>query len=312
MGLTSIPLSVYSGVDKDTGIKRSEYDADGNKVGRVAIAFLDGFPPDDQHPADFLEGMRKELVDAVIEDDDAEEDDDIPLTRISQATIEGLANTRFYTSRDVLSCVDTEAGLVSISDAEVETLNPYAGQDKTAEILCFQPHSVMASGAYLPIGVNQVRPAKKKNGRVSVPDVGAERAFAILLKAMRKHGVFALLRVVSRNKPSYAALLPTGRMYNLAFDDMVREDLPLAKPDLDPNQVRVAETLVETMIEATPRVLEDELSPLVSDFIDQKANEGKVVKAAAAVAPANPAAAGDLMAQLQASVEAAKAAKENA
>lgn len=313
MGMTTIPLAVFSGVDKDTGITRAEYDDQGRKVGRVAIAFDEGFPPTDVHPADFLEGMRQELVGAVVDDDDAEPGEDVPLTRISEATINGLAGTRFYTSRDVLSCVDTDAGLVAISDAEVETLNPYAGQDKTAEVLCFQPHAVMASGAYLPVGVSQVRPAKRKNGRVSVPDAGAERAFAILLKAMRKHGVFALVRIVARNKPQYAALLPTGRMYTLAFDDMVREDLPLPKPDLDPNQVRVAETLVETMIETSPRVLEDELTPLVADYIDQKANDGKVVKAAATPAPVNTAAAGDLMAQLQASVEAAKtkAAKEN-
>ena len=290
MGMTSIPLQLFSGVEKDTGIKRSEYDRDGNKVGRVSIAILSDIG--DTHIATHLESLRTQAIKEATPDFDG---------------------VRFYTSQDVLSCVETEAGLVELTDAEVEVCNPYAGQDKTGEVLCFQPHSVLASGAYLPVGVMQARPAPKKNGRVSTPDAGAERAYAILLKAMRKHGVFALLRVVSRNKPTYAALLPTGRLYNLAFDDQIREDRPLAKPDLDPAQVRMAETLVEAMIDEKPRVLEDELTPLVSDYLDQKANEGKVVKAAAIPTQVNnTGAATDLMAQLQASVEAAKAAKESA
>lgn len=283
-GLLSIPLSVYAGVEKDTGIKRAEYDRDGNKVGRVSIAMLQDLG--DTHVANHLESLRKKAVTEAAPD---------------------FEHVRFYTSHDVLHCVDMGDGLVELTDAEVQTCNPYAGQDKTAQVLCFQPHSVLASGAYLPIGVSQVRPQKSKNGRVSQPNPAAERAFAILLKAMRKHGVFALLRIISGNQPTYGALLPTGRLYNLAFDEQIREDLPLGKPDLDPTQVRMAETLVESMIEEQPRVLENEITPKVVEYLDKKLAEGKVVKLTATAPASTTAGVGDLMAQLTASVEAAKA-----
>jgi len=287
-GLLSIPLQVFAGVEKDTGVKRSEYDADGNKVGRVSIATVQDIG--DQHIATFLETQRVKAIKEAAPDFDS---------------------VRFYTSQDVKSCVDVDGALVELTDAEVQTCNPYAGQDKTAEVLCFQPHSVLASGSYLPVGVNQVRPAKKKNGRVSSPDAAAERAFALLLKAMRKKSVFALLRIISGNQPTYGALLPTGRLYNLAFDEQVREDLPMGKPDLDPTQVSVAESLVENMIEDKPRVLENEMYPKVMEYLEAKAKEGKVVKIAAVpAAAASTGSVNDLMATLAASVEAAKAAKE--
>lgn len=188
---------------------------------------------------------------------------------------------------------------VALSDDEIEAIvQPIAG---LAEVEAFYPLAHLVAGTYVPETLYQVRPAKVKGSKGSVPNPGAEKAFALLLTAMAAEGVFALVNVTLRGKPKYAALLPDGRFLILKFDGEVREPAPIAAVALSDAEISMGRQLISALKEDTPKVLEDDASAKIVAYALAKA-EGT---AEAPVVVEAQAPVGDLMAALQASLAAA-------
>jgi DNA end-binding protein Ku len=144
-----------------------------------------------------------------------------------------------------------------------------------------------------------------------VPDKGADKAYKLLLEAMRETGKVALGRVVIRSKEYLVAVRPKGDL--LAMETMLFADEVVPPEKLDdvlPGEVeagarelKMAKQLVESLSGPfEPEKYADSYREAVLALIEQKA-EGKAI----AVAPAEePKAVPDLMAALEASIAAAK------
>lgn len=237
-GLLSIPVKVYSGTE-DVRVKRSEYTADGDKVGRLTV---------------------------------------------NKETGEEVAY------RDIVKMVETTEGLVALSDEEVANLLgvPNGTFDVTATV----PLSTLFQGRYVPQSVLQVR-----------PDKAAAKAFDLLLKGLAKTQTFALVSYCLRGTPRVGALLPTGRLYVLHYDDEVREDREVPAPKDAPSdaEVDLMCRLIDANTQTAPEV-PAAFQAEVRAYCEDKAAGGDVV-AALEVEPAGT--VDDLMATLSASLGAA-------
>jgi DNA end-binding protein Ku len=144
-----------------------------------------------------------------------------------------------------------------------------------------------------------------------VPDKGADKAYRLLMEAMRDTGRVALGRVVIRSKEYLVAVRPKGEL--LAMETMLFADEVVSPEKLDdalPGEVeagerelRMAKQLVESLSGPfEPEKYADEYREAVLALIEQKA-EGKVI----AVQPSEePQPVPDLMAALEASIAEAK------
>ncbi len=144
-----------------------------------------------------------------------------------------------------------------------------------------------------------------------VPDKGADKAYKLLLDAMRETGKVALGRVVLRSKEYLVAVRPKGDL--LAMETMLFADEVVPPEKLDdalPGEVeagarelKMAKQLVESLSGPfEPEKYSDSYREAVLALIEQKA-EGKAI----AVQPdEEPKAVPDLMAALEASIAEAK------
>lgn len=205
---------------------------------------------------------------------------------------------------DIVKMYETELGLVPLSDAEIA--DAVGLSNGRAEIVAFHPLALLNAGAYMPAGVMQVRPARRGSGRSRTPDEGAEKAFALLLRAMRIEGTFALVRLCLRGKESYAALTANGRLLTLRFDSEVREDLPLAQPDLTDEEITMGRMLVASMLTSDRTELVNVSAERVRAYAKTKAS-GLCPEP---VTRDTSGTVSDLMASLTASIEAARSARE--
>lgn len=290
-GLVSIEASFYAGAE-DSAFQREEYAPDGRKVGRTFTIATDETALKD------VENTVKVALDAALKDD-----------RITQAQYDRATGGRFSFVEKIdygtiIKAVDTEAGLVAVTDAELAGLDLgfTDGETKNAKIVKFLPLSILGTGSYVPESIMQVRP-KKEKGRVNA---GYEKAFALLMKGMRSRAVFALVEYVAYNKVKYGALMSTGRMWDLKYDDEVREDLPLPSfDDLDPDEIGMMCNLIDTATEREPLLLEDVATHLAWEFVEAKIEAGDVFVPRQSTTDGG-AKATDLLSALTASVEAAR------
>jgi DNA end-binding protein Ku len=144
-----------------------------------------------------------------------------------------------------------------------------------------------------------------------VPDKGADKAYRLLLDAMRETGKVALGRVVIRSKEYLVAVRPKGEL--LAMETMLFADEVVPPERLDdvlPGEVEAGErelNMAKQLVESLsgpfdPAKYADEYRDAVLKLIESKA-EGKAI----AVQPdEEPQPVPDLMAALEASIEAAK------
>jgi DNA end-binding protein Ku len=145
------------------------------------------------------------------------------------------------------------------------------------------------------------------------PTAGGAKAYRLLLEAMRESGKVALGRFVLRSKQQLCALRPIGDV--LALTTMLFGDEVLAPDRLDEldaigeaeasdRELRMAQQLIESLsAEFEPSKFHDEYRERVLELIERKAAGEEV---AAAPAAAEPAAAPDLMAALEASLAAVR------
>lgn len=183
---------------------------------------------------------------------------------------------------------------VALSDDEIaDATSAIRGQ---GSIECFVP--IKNVGQYLTEGQAQVRPQRVKGK----PNPAAEKAFALLLAAMRKKKVVALVKVAMRGPARYALLSQDGVLSLILTADAIREHRPHEAVVLSAAETAMAEALIDAVGTDTP-VLLDTNAPLVQAYVDSKAT------GVAPTVTAAPQPTVDVMAGLQASIAAAKAAR---
>ena len=143
------------------------------------------------------------------------------------------------------------------------------------------------------------------------PQKGAEEAYALLNAALEKTGRVGVGRVVLRTKEQVVAVRPAGkgllRMHTMhASDEIVApKDLDAPKPRKKPakREVDMAATLVSSLqADFKPSRYKDSYRKRVMDLIKRKA-EGKEIDT---TPPEPPEPSDDLLAALQASLDAGK------
>jgi non-homologous end joining protein Ku len=166
-----------------------------------------------------------------------------------------------------------------------------------AEVIAFVP--IKDFGQYLPEKLYQARP-KTEKGKVNV---AAEKAYGLLLAGMRARKVGALVKVAMRGPARFAILTTEGDLILVQPADAVRQQQTLNAPSLTKAEVAMAAAFIDAIGIDTPTITDD-TAPVVQAAVDAKA--GGAPKRATPVAP-NP--SDNLMAALQASIDAAKAGK---
>ncbi len=147
------------------------------------------------------------------------------------------------------------------------------------------------------------------------PADGAEKAYALLAKAMESSGKVAISRFVFRNKEHLAALRATGGVLTLTTMRFADEVVPAAElgDDVVPEKAQkvnkreqeMAEQLIESLsTEFDPAAYRDEYREQLLALIEKKA-EGKEIVAAETEEP-KATKAPDLMAALEESIAAVK------
>ena len=148
------------------------------------------------------------------------------------------------------------------------------------------------------------------------PDKGAERAYALLVQAMKDARKVAVARFVLRNKEHLAAIRPMGDVLTLTtmrFHDEVSSPQDLdgevfeeAKPKKpEKRELEMATQLIESLTsDFDPDKYRDEYREELLDLLERKA-EGKEVVSAPSEEP-KPTKAPDLMAALEESLAAVK------
>jgi non-homologous end joining protein Ku len=196
---------------------------------------------------------------------------------------------------DVVRMAQAESGAwVALTDDEIAACTSPRG---LAEIVSFVPVRKMSS--YLVQDVKQVRPKKEKGKS----NPAADKAFALLLSAMKTRKVVALVQVALRGPARYALLDHEGNMYLVATADQVRGAQPLPTATLSDAERQMADALIDAVGIDAP-VLMDTTAPVVQAYVNDKAVG---VSAPVPVPVASPNV--DIMAQLMASIDAAKAGK---
>ena len=146
------------------------------------------------------------------------------------------------------------------------------------------------------------------------PDKGAEKAYALLVKAMEDARKVAIARFVLRSKENLAALRPMDGVMTMATmrfadevvsPDEISDDLDSADGEPTKKELEMAKALIDSLAaDFDASQYRDEYRDEVLALIERKAKGEKVV-AAASEAP-SPTKAPDLMAALEESLAAVK------
>ncbi|HEX5591289.1 MAG TPA: Ku protein [Candidatus Limnocylindrales bacterium] len=147
------------------------------------------------------------------------------------------------------------------------------------------------------------------------PDKIGRKAFSLLKSVLQDKHLTAICKVVIKDREALAALDPfenTMVLSTLYWPDEIRGlgelDLPDEEPEIKAAEKAMAEQLVGSMTgEFDPGQYQDEYRTALMQIIESKVEGKEVVQAPVAEEPSNLV---DLMAALEASVKAAKAARE--
>lgn len=268
-GLVNIPLALYSGTDKASGVERHEYlvvetEVDGEKV---IENHLIGRGNIDKTTGELLTEDEKPLVQKKVE---------------------------------------TEYGPVYVEDHEIEQL--FTLEPDTLKVLEFEPQHLFHQGNYVPRDRMFVEPQKAGTGSKKAPMPIAVKLLGTLLKGMREEGTIAVCELTTRGTPKPCILTPDGVLWLVYPTNAVREQRELPEADLVDAEVNMMRGLIATMTKTEVADLTDYRSELIQNFANEKAENGdfgKTDDTYVATAPAAPQV--DLMAMLAASVEQAKA-----
>ena len=146
------------------------------------------------------------------------------------------------------------------------------------------------------------------------PDKGAEKAYALLVKAMTDSNKVAVARFVLRNRENLAAIRPMGKVLTMATmrfaDEVVSPDelddvIPENGRKIEKREVEMAKQLIESLSgEFDPEKYRDEYREELLSLIERKARGEEIVEAVSE--EPKPTKAPDLMAALEESLAAVK------
>ena len=164
------------------------------------------------------------------------------------------------------------------------------------------------------VDLSEIDPIYYDHPYYLVPDKGAEKAYKLLLEAMKESGKVAIARVVIRSKENLVAIRPLDgvlTMETMLFGDEVVppdgiEDIPSTdgKAKTSAREVEMAKQLIDSLTaEFDPDKYRDEYRDRVLDMIERKADGQDVV---VEVPEEEPQKVPDLMAALEASIKGAK------
>ncbi len=147
------------------------------------------------------------------------------------------------------------------------------------------------------------------------PDRVGRKAFALLKDVLQDKGLTAICKIVIRDREVLAALDPfenTMLLSTLYWPDEIRAlgelDLPEEEPELKPAEKKMAAQLIEAMTGGfNPAAYRDEYREALMQVIESKIEGRETVDVEAAEEPTKLV---DLMAALQASVNAATSARD--
>ena len=147
------------------------------------------------------------------------------------------------------------------------------------------------------------------------PDKVGRKAFGLLKSVLADQGLTAICKIVIRDREALAALDPfenTMLLSTLYWPDEIRAlgelDLPDEEPEIKPAEKRMAAQLIEAMTgEFDPAQYRDEYREALMQVIESKIEGRETVEIEPAEEPTKLV---DLMAALQASVNAATSARE--
>jgi DNA end-binding protein Ku len=185
---------------------------------------------------------------------------------------------------------------VVIEPQELDNLDPVATH--TIDILEF-------------VDLDQIDPVYFDHPYYLVPDTRAEKAYALLAQSLERTGKVGIAKFVMRTKEYLAAIRSTqGALVisTLLYGDEVVPietlDTPGLETELSERELKMAEALIESLTEKfDPDRHEDTYREKVMELIRQK-DEGEEIVVHAEVEP--PTKVEDLMAALEASVQAAR------
>jgi DNA end-binding protein Ku len=166
------------------------------------------------------------------------------------------------------------------------------------------------------VSLDEIDPIFYDNTYYLAPDdsEGARKAYALLLKAMEDQGKVAIGRLVMRNKQYLAAIRPldgalavsTMRFHDEVMSPSDIDEIPTGRsaPRAQSGEVKMAGQIIDSMSrEWDPKRYEDTYRVQVLDFLKKKAAGEEIV---VEEEPEEQAKVVDLMAALEASLEAAK------
>jgi DNA end-binding protein Ku len=162
------------------------------------------------------------------------------------------------------------------------------------------------------VDLDQIDPIFYERGYYLLPDKRAEKPYALLAAALTRSNKVGIARFVMRTKQYLAAVRAVDGVLvvsTMLFADEVvpmgeLEGVPREEVGLSDRELTMAEQLIESLsADFEPEKYHDEYRQQVLDIIARKA-EGQVVEAAPVTEA--PGAVVDLLAALEASLEAAK------
>jgi len=162
------------------------------------------------------------------------------------------------------------------------------------------------------VDLEQIDPIFYDHPYYLAPGTGAEKAYKLLLDAMKESGKVAIARVVLRSKENLVAIRPRDgvmTMETLLFSDEVippdsLDDMPEAKGKTTKRELDMAQQLIDSLSgDFDPEKYRDEYRDRVLDLIERKAQGEEIV---VEEQPEEPKKVPDLMAALEASIAQSK------
>jgi DNA end-binding protein Ku len=231
---------------------------------------------------------------------------------ISLREIRGSDGARIK-HRRVADGTDEEVPYEEIVKAFEITPGRYVPLSKE-EMAALTPERTRAIAVQDFVGLEEIDPIYFDSPYYLGPAEGAEKAYALLARAMASSGKVAIARFVFRNKEHLAALRTSGGVLTLTtmrFADEVvpagelEEVLPEKAPKVARREQEMAEQLIDSLAtEFDPGAYHDEDREQLLELIERKA-EGKEIVTPETSAP-EATRAPDLMAALEQSIAAAK------
>lgn len=275
-GLVSIPLAVFSSTNNDHGISRKMVRPVPRMVPKLDANDQPVLDPTTQEPV--LEHLHVPKLDdqdppqPVL--DDAGQPvlipvyDDHPVGYASWDKEEQAV----VSSGEVVKKIETEHGLVYVEPHELEQL--FNLDPKTIRVLSFQPQHLFYSGAYVPKKQYFVEAERTKVGKARKQNKAADKALAMVFKAMKAEGAVALVEFTTRGVPQPAVILPNGVMWTVHYEEELREQRPLPEIEVEDAYVAQARMLIKQSWSDEPRELSDKRTALIQGFADEKAAAG--------------------------------------